>query len=61
MQGNASGGERAQWAGKMANVLVDAAQEVVAKKSVIPERPPCKLIVYRITFRMFIFRLLISI
>lgn len=45
----------------MANVLVDAAQEVVAKKSVIPERPPCKLIVYRITFRMFIFRLLISI
>ncbi|CAM8892472.1 unnamed protein product [Rhodiola kirilowii] len=40
IMGNASGGERAQWAGKMAHVLVDAARAVVAKESVIPERPP---------------------
>uniref|UniRef100_A0A7N0T2F5 Acyl-CoA dehydrogenase n=1 Tax=Kalanchoe fedtschenkoi TaxID=63787 RepID=A0A7N0T2F5_KALFE len=40
IMGNASGGERAQWAGKMAHVLVDTARAVVSKESIIPERPP---------------------
>uniref|UniRef100_A0A7N0U8S9 Aminoglycoside phosphotransferase domain-containing protein n=1 Tax=Kalanchoe fedtschenkoi TaxID=63787 RepID=A0A7N0U8S9_KALFE len=40
IMGNASGGERAQWAGKMAHILVDAARAVVLRESIVPERPP---------------------
>ncbi|URE22429.1 Acyl-CoA dehydrogenase, C-terminal domain [Musa troglodytarum] len=38
--GNASGGERARYAGKVANVLVDSACAYVAQESVLPDQPP---------------------
>ncbi|KAF9673266.1 hypothetical protein SADUNF_Sadunf10G0006400 [Salix dunnii] len=40
LMGNASGGERAQNAGKQANDLVDSAWAYIAKKSVLPSHPP---------------------
>lgn len=40
MQGNASGGERAQDSGARANYLIDFALTFVARKSVLPEFPP---------------------
>jgi hypothetical protein len=40
LQGNASGGERAQNAGKQANDLVDYAWAYIARKSVLPNHPP---------------------
>ncbi|KAJ8492073.1 hypothetical protein OPV22_013794 [Ensete ventricosum] len=38
--GNASGGERARYAGKVANVLVDSAWAYIARESVLPDQPP---------------------
>ncbi|CAK7333354.1 unnamed protein product [Dovyalis caffra] len=38
--GNASGGERAQNAGKQANDLVDSAWAYIARRSVLPDHPP---------------------
>ncbi|THU70918.1 hypothetical protein C4D60_Mb08t30060 [Musa balbisiana] len=38
--GNASGGERARYAGKMANVLVDSAWAYITRESVLPDQPP---------------------
>jgi len=40
LQGNASGGERAQNAGKQANELLDSAWAYIARKSVLPNHPP---------------------
>ncbi|KAJ6889802.1 acyl-CoA dehydrogenase IBR3 [Populus alba x Populus x berolinensis] len=40
LMGNASGGERAQNAGKQANDLVDSAWAYIARKSVLPNHPP---------------------
>lgn len=40
IQGNASGGKRAQYAGKMVNVLVDSAWEFINRASVLPDQPP---------------------
>ncbi|XP_010921618.2 probable acyl-CoA dehydrogenase IBR3 [Elaeis guineensis] len=38
--GNASGGERARYAGNVANVLIDYAWAFINKKSVLPLQPP---------------------
>ncbi|KAG1338726.1 putative acyl-CoA dehydrogenase IBR3 [Cocos nucifera] len=38
--GNASGGERARYAGKVANILIDYAWAFINKKSVLPSQPP---------------------
>ncbi|KAI0489453.1 hypothetical protein KFK09_029296 [Dendrobium nobile] len=38
--GNASGGERAQLTGKMANVLIDTAWMVINTQSLLPNKPP---------------------
>ncbi|XP_038974440.1 probable acyl-CoA dehydrogenase IBR3 [Phoenix dactylifera] len=38
--GNASGGERARYAGKLANVLIDYAWAFINQKSVLPSQPP---------------------
>lgn len=40
MQGNASGGDSAKYAGKGANILVDRAWEFINRRTVLPERPP---------------------
>lgn len=40
MQGNASGGKRAQHAGTKANNLIDSAWEFIRRQSVLPEHPP---------------------
>ena len=40
MQGNASGGKRAEHAGSHANGFIDFALAFIAKKTVLPERPP---------------------
>lgn len=40
MQGNASGGERARYAGKIANILIDYALGFINRKSVLPSQPP---------------------
>ena len=40
MQGNASGGKRAEHARTRANGLIDSALAFIAKKTVLPERPP---------------------
>ncbi|KAK3017984.1 hypothetical protein RJ639_002741 [Escallonia herrerae] len=40
IMGNASGGERAQHAGKKANVLVEAAWSIIHRESVLPQHPP---------------------
>ncbi|KAJ0979775.1 hypothetical protein J5N97_015249 [Dioscorea zingiberensis] len=40
--GNASGGERAQFSGKLANVLIDSAWEYINRKFVLPEQPPLR-------------------
>ncbi|KAJ4968109.1 hypothetical protein NE237_014810 [Protea cynaroides] len=38
--GNASGGERAQYTGKLANALIDSAWAFINQKSVLPDQPP---------------------
>ncbi|XP_021291318.1 probable acyl-CoA dehydrogenase IBR3 [Herrania umbratica] len=40
LMGNASGGKRAEHAGRQANGLIASALAFVAKKTVLPERPP---------------------
>ena len=40
MQGNASGGKRAEHTGRHANGLLDCALAFIARKTVLPERPP---------------------
>lgn len=40
MQGNASGGDRAKHAGRIANSLIDCAWTVIEQKSLLPEHPP---------------------
>lgn len=40
MQGNASGGERAQHVGAQANKLIEFAMTYIAQNSVLPEYPP---------------------
>ncbi|CAI0466911.1 unnamed protein product [Linum tenue] len=40
IMGNASGGERARNAGRLANGLIDAALEFISRSSVLPERSP---------------------
>ncbi|OVA02616.1 Aminoglycoside phosphotransferase [Macleaya cordata] len=40
IMGNASGGERAQIAGKLANVVIDCAWTFINRKSVLPDHPP---------------------
>ena len=51
MQGNASGGERARYAGNVANVLIDYAWAFINKKSVLPLQPPQGTYVIKINFR----------
>ncbi|XP_020578840.1 probable acyl-CoA dehydrogenase IBR3 [Phalaenopsis equestris] len=38
--GNASGGERAQLTGKLANILIDTAWKVINTQSLLPDKPP---------------------
>lgn len=40
MQGNASGGKRAQLTGKLANSFIDSAWAFIQRQSVLPEHPP---------------------
>ncbi|KAE9455173.1 hypothetical protein C3L33_12911, partial [Rhododendron williamsianum] len=40
IMGNASGGERAQRAGRKANLLVETAWSFIGRKSVLPQHPP---------------------
>lgn len=40
LQGNASGGERAQHVGDHANELINFAMDIIARKSVLPDYPP---------------------
>ncbi|KAF8387721.1 hypothetical protein HHK36_026375 [Tetracentron sinense] len=40
IMGNASGGERAQHSGKIANALIDSAWAFISRKSVLPEQTP---------------------
>lgn len=40
MQGNASGGKRAQHSGRLANDLIDYAWEFIQRQSVLPLHPP---------------------
>lgn len=40
MQGNASGGKRAEHTGRHAKSLVDSALDFILKKTVLPEQPP---------------------
>ncbi|KAA8527427.1 hypothetical protein F0562_034858 [Nyssa sinensis] len=40
IMGNASGGERAQDAGRKANVIIEAALSFIERKSVLPQQPP---------------------
>lgn len=40
LQGNASGGARAQHAGEKANALIGAAWSFIELKSVLPQHPP---------------------
>ena len=40
MQGNASGGKRAQLTGKLANSLIDSAWAFIQRQSVLPAHPP---------------------
>ncbi|OIV91981.1 hypothetical protein TanjilG_06609 [Lupinus angustifolius] len=40
VKGNASGGERARYTGKLANELIDAAWKFIEMKSVLPQHPP---------------------
>ncbi|WOL11810.1 hypothetical protein Cni_G20574 [Canna indica] len=41
--GNASGGERARHAGKLANVLIDCAWAFIVRESVLPNQPPVEI------------------
>ncbi|XAR57051.1 hypothetical protein NMG60_11025060 [Bertholletia excelsa] len=40
IMGNAAGGERAQNAGRLANVLIETAWSYIGRKSVLPQHPP---------------------
>ncbi|XP_042518244.1 probable acyl-CoA dehydrogenase IBR3 [Macadamia integrifolia] len=40
VMGNASGGERAQYTGKLANHLIDSAWAFINRRSVLPDQPP---------------------
>ncbi|GFZ13976.1 acyl-CoA dehydrogenase-like protein [Actinidia rufa] len=40
IMGNASGGERAQYAGRKANTLIETAWSFIKRKSVLPQHPP---------------------
>lgn len=40
MQGNASGGKRAEAAGKQANRLIDFAWAYIQRQSILPKHPP---------------------
>ncbi|XP_042439994.1 probable acyl-CoA dehydrogenase IBR3 isoform X1 [Zingiber officinale] len=44
IQGNASGGERAQNSGKLVNVLIDAALEFINRESVLPDISSCGIV-----------------
>lgn len=50
MQGNASGGERAQYSGKLVNALIDSALEFINRESVLPDISPFGNLVVMIFF-----------
>ncbi|KAE9598916.1 putative acyl-CoA dehydrogenase/oxidase, protein kinase [Lupinus albus] len=40
VKGNASGGERARYTGRLANEIIDAAWQFIERESVLPQHPP---------------------
>lgn len=55
MQGNASGGERAQYSGKLVNAFIDSALEFINRESVLPDISPLGNLVVMIFFQVSLF------